>query len=173
MKASIELEIGREELNYELQNLVSQIASDEIKSMVKYKGEPLVEEELKQVISPIVDDYLKSAIVGKEHLSYHSTSIRQTDVDTYIKRTLQKYLDEPCYMYSKESTTLSGRYNKSSDKSSMTRAEYWIRDKVREYADKELYSYIDKKIEDVVKSVIPSNDEIEEIIKREIQNKFK
>lgn len=171
MKANINLEIGKEDLNYELENLVSQIASEQIEKLVKEKAESMVEQEVKRIIAPIVDSYLQTIIVGEEHLSYHSTKPRRTDVDTYIKRTLQKYLDEPCYKYSKTSNTLSGRYMPSSgDKT--TRAEHWIMDKVREYADNELFQKIDKRVEETVKSVIPNDEEIQAIIKREIQAKF-
>ncbi|CAM4018363.1 hypothetical protein [Mesobacillus zeae] len=173
MKANINLEISKEDLNYELENLVSQIASEQIGKLVKEKAESMVEQEVKRIIAPIVDSYLQTIIVGEEDFSYHCTKPRRTDVDTYIKKTLQKYLDEPCYKYSKTSNTLSGRYMKSSPSGDKTtRAEHWIMDKTREYADNELFQKIDKRVEETVKSVIPNEEEIQEIIKREIQAKF-
>lgn len=171
MKANINLEISKEDLNYELENLVAEIASEQIEKMVREKAESMVEQEVKRIIAPIVDSYLQTVIVGEEYQSHHSNKPPRTNVDTYIQRTLQKYLDEPCYRYSKSSSELSERYKPSSgDKT--TRAEYWIMDKVREYADNELFQKIDKRVEETVKSVIPNEQEIQEIIKREIQEKF-
>lgn len=171
MKANISLEISKEDLNHELENLISEIASEQVEKLVKEKAESMIEQEVKRIIAPIVDSYLQTVIVGEEYRSYHSDKPPRTDVDTYIKRTLQKYLDEPCYRYSESSNTLSGRYMPSSGDRT-TRAEYWIMDKVKEYADTELFQKIDNRIEETVKSVIPNEEEIQEIIKREIQAKF-
>jgi hypothetical protein len=173
MKANISLEISKEDLNYELENLVSEIASEHIGKLVKDKAESMVEHEVKRIIAPIVDSYLKTVIVGEEHRSYHSDKPPRTDVDTYIKRTLQKYLDEPCYHYSKTASKLSEKYRPSSSGgTNTTRAEYWIMDKVREYADKELFQKIDARIAETVTAILPSEDEIQKIIRREIQEKF-
>lgn len=174
MKANISLEIDKDDLNYELEKVVSDIASEQVEKMVKEKASAMVEEEVKRIIAPIVDSYLKTVIVGEEHRSYHSDKPPRTEVDNYIKRTLQKYLDEPCYRYSKTASKMSEKYRPSSsggDKT--TRAEYWIMDKVREYADSELFQKIDVKISETIKAIVPSQEEIQEIIKREIQEKFK
>lgn len=173
MKANITLEIDKEDLNYELEKLVSNIASEQIEKLVKEKAAEMVEQEVKRIIAPIVDSYLQTVVVGEEYKSYHSNKPPRTDVDTYIKRTLQNYLDEPCYRYSKTASKMSEKYMPSSSRGDQTtRAEYWIMDKVREYADSELFQKIDVKITETIKAIVPSQDEIQEIIKREIQAKF-
>jgi hypothetical protein len=173
MKANITLEIRKEDLEYELRDLISEIASEEIKVMVRKQAQEMVREEVKKIISPIVDSYLQTAIVGEEYWSHHSNKPPRMEVDKYIKRTLQDYLDEPCYRYSKTSTKLSEKYMPSSSGGDRTtRAEHWILDKVREYADKELFLKIENKVTETVKSVIPNDDDIQEIIKRQIQAKF-
>ncbi|MEK5524112.1 hypothetical protein [Heyndrickxia sp. FSL W8-0423] len=173
MKANISLEIGKEDLEYELQNLVSQIASEEIERMVKQQAQEMVKEEVKKIISPIVDDYLKTVIVGEEYQSYHSSKPPRLEVDKYIKRVLQDYLDEPCYKFSRDSSKLSEKYRPSSSGGDRTtRAEHWINDKVKQYVDKELFQKIENRIEETVKAVTPNEEEIQEIIKREIQAKF-
>jgi hypothetical protein len=173
MKANISLEIRKEDLNYELQELISEIASGEIERMVREQAQKMVEEEVKRIISPIVDSYLKTVIVGEEYQSYHSNKPPRMEVDKYIKRVLQSYLDEPCYHYSKTSSKLFERYMPSSSGGDRTtRAEHWILDKTREYADKELFLKIENEVEETVKSVIPNEEQIQEIIKREIQAKF-
>jgi hypothetical protein len=172
MKANINLELGKDDLKYELENLVSEIASEQIEKLVRQKAEYMVEQEVKKIIAPIVDSYLQTVIVGEEHLSYHSNKPPRTDVDTYIKRTLQNYLDEPCYRYSKLSNKLSERYAHSSgDKT--TRAEYWIMDKVEEYVNNELFNKLETKINEIIKSITPNDEQIQEIIKKEIMEKFK
>ncbi|EQB35027.1 hypothetical protein M948_18145 [Virgibacillus sp. CM-4] len=172
MKANINLEINKEDLNYELECLVSEVASDQVEKMVREQATEMVREEVEKIISPIVDSYLKTAIVGEEYKSFHSDKPPRTEVDQYIKRTLQNYLDEPCFVFDKNSNKLSKKYMKSSDGDRTTRAEHWIMDKAREYADKELFSKIDSQIEETIKSVIPTGEQIQEIIKQEIQNKF-
>lgn len=172
MKANINLEIGKEDLNYELSNLVSEIASEEIEKMVKAKAAALVEQEIKRIIAPIVDSYLENALVGRSY-GYHSSDPSRRPVDDYIKSILIKYLDEPCYLYSKTSSKLSERYRPSSSGgTSTTRAEYWIQDKTRRFVDEELFVKMENKIKETVSAVTPSEDEIQEIIKREIKEKF-
>jgi hypothetical protein len=172
MKANITLEIRKEDLEYELQELISEIASEEIKAMVRKQAQEMVREEVKKIISPIVDSYLQTAIVGEEY-SHHSNKPPRMEVDKYIKRTLQDYLDEPCYKFSRDSSKLSEKYRPSSSGGDRTtRAEHWIMDKTRAYVDKELFIKIESRIEETVKSIIPKEEQIQEIIKREIQAKF-
>lgn len=173
MKANIALEIDKDDLNYELENLVSSIAAEEIKKMVRKKAEALVEQEVKKIIGPIVDSYLNKVIIGEEFASIHSNRPSRTEVDRYIKRVLQDYLDEPCFTFNKDSNELAKRYMKSSSRGERTtRAERWVMDKTREFADKELFAKIESQIEKTVKTVIPTDEQIQEIIKKEIQQKF-
>lgn len=172
MKANINLEIDKEDLNYELRNLVEEIAADEIEKLVKTHAEQMVKEEVKRIISPIVDSYLESADVGREY-SYHSDVVSRRNVDEYIKTIIIRYLDEPVYLYSRSSSKLSERYNKSSEKSEATRSERWVNEKAREFVDKELFVKLENRIDEVVKSLVPSEEKINEIIKNELHEKFK
>lgn len=172
LKANINLELSKEDLNYELQNLVSEIATEQIKKMVKKEAESMVKQEVKRIISPIVDSYLENALVGREYISYHSNDISRRNVDEYIKSIIVSYLDEPVYVYSKNSSELSKRYWKSSDNSDKTRAERWVNEKAKEFIDNGLFKNIESEIEDIVKSLTPSEEEIQEIIKREVRAKF-
>jgi hypothetical protein len=172
MKANINLELSKDDLNCELENLVAEIAAEQIKKMVKDTAKELVEKEVKRIVSPIVDSYLQAAIVGREY-ECNSNHIPKCEVDKYIKRTLQNYLDEPCYLYSKSSSNLSKRYKSSSSGGEKTtRAEHWIRDKVREYADTEIFFKIEKSIQVSINKIAPSKEELNEIIKKEISKKL-
>jgi hypothetical protein len=173
MKANINLEIYKEDLNCELENLVSEIASEQIKKLVKEKAEKLVEQEVKRIVSPIVDSYLEDAQVGREYISYHSNDVSRRNVDEYIKRIIKDYLDEPVYLYSKDSSELSKRYWKSSEKSGKTRAERWVTEKARRFVDNELFVKIENTMDQVVKTLIPSEETINEIIKNEVKERFK
>ncbi|MDY0394757.1 hypothetical protein ACFSMW_06765 [Virgibacillus halophilus] len=173
MKANIALEINKNDLNYELEKLVTRIASEEIEIMVREQAQQMVKEEVKKIISPIVDSYLNNAVVGEEYQSYHSSKPPRSEVDKYIKRVLQDYLDEPCYEFSKSSSKLSEKYRPSaSGGTRTTRAEHWIADKARKYVDEELFKKMEMKIEETVKLVTPNEEEVQEIIKREIREKF-
>ena len=174
MKANITLELTKEDLSYELEKLISEIASEEIRNMVKEKVDLMVEQEIKRIIAPIVDSYLENAQVGREYVPYNDSTPTRRHVDDYIKKILMNYLDEPCYVYSRDSSELSKRYWKSSEGGERTtRAEHWIKDKVREYVDRELFQVIENKINETVKALIPSKEEIDEIIKREIKERLK
>ncbi|PAD84975.1 hypothetical protein CHH57_02025 [Niallia circulans] len=172
MKANINLEIDKEDLNYELRSLVEEIAADEIRKLVKAHAEQMVKEEVKKIIAPIVDSFLETAEVGREY-SYHSNAVSRRNVDEYVKTIIIRYLDEPVYLYSRSSSKLSERYNKSSEKSEATRSERWVNEKAREFVDKELFVKLEKRIEEVVKSLVPSEELINEIIKKEIQMRFR
>jgi len=173
MKANINLELDKEDLTYELSNLVSEIATKDITRLVKEKAEKMIEQEIERIISPIVDNYLQNALIGREHLSYHdNSSIHRTDVNKYIERTLQRYLDEPSYRFSNTSSEMSKRYMKSSDKGSKTRAELWVNEKVIKCVDEVLFKKMEDKIEATISEIVPTEEMIEEIIKREIKNKF-
>lgn len=170
MKANINLELNKEDLNYELQQLIAVTAQEEITNMVRETAKQLVEEEVKKIIAPIVDSYLKNAIVGHPY-EYNSDHIPQCEVNQFIERTLKRYLDEPCYLYSSSSNILSERYKHSSGDRT-TRAELWITDKVKEYADKEIYTKVNKIIQDAIAKLTPSEEQLNEIIKKEIAKKI-
>lgn len=173
MKANINLELSKSDLNYELECLVSEIASEQVNKLVKEKAEELVENEVKRIIEPIVDSYLRTVVVGEEYRSMYDDKPPRSDVDKYIKRILQNYLDEPCFVFSKTSSKLGERYMPSSSGGSKTTgAEYWIIDKVREYTNTELFEKIEDAIDNKIKQIVPSEDQIQEIIKNEIKAKL-
>lgn len=172
MKANIEIEIGGEDIGYSLKEVIREIAESEIKQMVRQSAKLMIEEEIKRVISPIVDSYLENAIVGRE-LGYHQRDgIRQTNVDSYIRSVLKNYLDESTYHYSQTNETLQGRYAVSSQKGDVTRAERWIVEKVRKYADTELFEKLDKRLKEVAERLIPNEEKMQEIIKAEVKVLF-
>ena len=169
MKANIEIEIGSEEITYSLKEVIREIAETEIKQMVRQSAKDMVEIEVKNIIGPIIDKYLADILVGRKY-EYHNQGPYQTEVDKYIKAVLVKYLDEPCYAYSKTSTKLSEKYHPSSqggDK--VTRAEHWIIDKTREYAETVLFVKLDKKIQEVSNKLIPNEEKMNEMIKENLK----
>lgn len=165
MKANISLELTKEDLEYEVQNLISEIAKNEIKNIVRSKADQMIEEELKDKISPIVEAYLENA-----KIKYDS---RDRNIDTYISGIIKDYLDEKVYVYSKSSDKLSEVYKKSSDNSGKsTRASMWVTKKAIESVDTYFYEEIQNLVEEKVKQIAPTKEEIEEIIKREIKERF-
>jgi hypothetical protein len=172
MKANITLELSKDDLNYELENLISEIASDQINSMVRKTAEELVRKEVQRIIAPIVDNYLETALVGREY-EYHGSHITRRPVDEFIKRVIIDYLDEPCYVYDDKSSKLHEKYNTSSHGGSKTtRAELWVIEKARKYTKEELFGELDKNIENKLKTLLPTKDEINEIIKSRLAEKF-
>lgn len=170
MHARIDLEIDKEDLNYELQKLVAEIASEEITMMVKETAQKLVEEEVKRIIAPIVDSYLENAVVGREYTSHYDRFPNRREVDKYIKAVLMNYLDEPVYLYSESSTKLSERYMPSSKGGGKTtRAESWIIDKTKKYAETEIFGRIDERLQEVAKQIIPNEERMQAIIQAELK----
>lgn len=169
MRANINLEIDKEDLNYELKELVAEIASSEITRLVRETAKKMVEEEVKRIIAPIVDKFLENALVGRE-FNYHEGNISRRGVDEYVAIVLKQYLDEPVYLYSKSSNELSKRYMPSSPGGEKkTRAEQWVIEKARQYADTELFAILDARLQEVAKQIIPSEERIQEIIRAEMK----
>lgn len=169
MKAKIDIEIGSEDINYTLKEVIEEIAESEIKQIVRQSAKEIVEQEVKNIIAPIIEKYLENVLVGRKY-EYHNQAPYQTEVDQYIKAVLVKYLDEPSYAYSKTSNKLSERYAPSSSGGNkVTRAELWIIDKTREYAETELFVKLDKKIQDVAGKLIPNEEKMNEMIKENLK----
>lgn len=169
MKANVNLEIDKEDLNYELKELIAEIASNEITRMVRETAQKLVEDEVKRIIAPIVDKYLENALVGRNY-NYHERNISERPVDDYIAIVMRKYLDEPVYHYSKTSNELSKKYMPSSSGGEKkTRAEQWVTEKAQQYVDKELFPILEQHLNEIASSIIPSDERIQEIIKAEMK----
>lgn len=168
MEANINLKIDKDDLSYELKELVSEIASEEIRRMVKAVAEKMVRDEVQKVIQPIVDSYLETAQVGREHISYHDKGPSRGEVDKYIKRIIQDYLDEPAYLYSETSEKLSHKYAISSGHGNKTRAEMWVIDKSRKYVETELFGKMEESLQLIAKKILPSEEKINEIIQNRV-----
>lgn len=174
MKANVTLEIDKEDLNYELRELVRELAGEEVRRMVKAQAQSMVEEEVKRIVAPIVDEYLRDAEVGREHISYHDKGPRRGNVDAFIKRIIKDYLDEPVYVYSKLSEKISERYHITSSKSmsDKTRAELWVIQKSIEFVDKNVFPALEERIKKVAEVIVPSEEKIQELIRAEVLKKF-
>ena len=169
MKATVNLEIDKEDLNYELKELIAEIASSEVTRLVRETAQKMVEEEVKKIVGPIVDKYLETALVGRE-FNYHEKNISKRPVDEYIQCVINKYLSEPVYHYSKTSNDLSKKYMPSSSGGEKkTRAEQWVTEKAQQYVDNELFAILEAKLNEVAKHIIPSEERIQEIIKAEMK----
>lgn len=133
--------------------------------MVKETAQKLVKEEVKRIVAPIVDSYLETAQVGREHISYHDKGPSRRDADKYIRSVIMSYLDEPVYLYSKTSEKLSERYAISSSSGNKTRAELWVIEKAKSILEAEVF----EKINLIAKRVLPNEERIQEIIKAELK----
>ncbi|MBB6731915.1 hypothetical protein [Cohnella zeiphila] len=172
MNASINIGIESEELSYYLKEVISDIASEEIRKMVKQQAEEMVRQEITRIVAPIVDSYLETAIVGREHFSAHDRFTSRREVDKFIKAIIMNYLDEPVYHYSKSDNTISGRYAHSASSGRETRAELWIHEKARKFVDTELFDKLESRLNEVAKKLIPSDEKMQEIIKQEVKSLF-
>ncbi|MCM3783690.1 hypothetical protein M3231_11965 [Neobacillus mesonae] len=172
MKANVNLEIDKDDLSYELNALVREIAEEEVRKMVKQHAEALVKEEIKRIIAPIVDDYLESAEVGRKHISYHEKGPSRRNIDDFVKRIIKDYLDEPVYLYSKDSEKISEKYNISSQKHDKTRAELWVINKTIKFVDNEVFPALEARLKEVAEAILPNEKQMQEIIKAEVLKKF-
>ncbi|WP_211750103.1 hypothetical protein [Paenibacillus sp. Marseille-Q4541] len=172
MKANVNLEIDKDDLSYELNALVREVAEEEIRKMVKQQAEALVKEEIKRIIAPIVDEYLQDAQVGREHISYHDKGPSRRNIDDFIKRIIKDYLDEPVYLYSKDAERISERYNKSSQPYDKTRAELWVINKTIKFVDSEVFPALEARLKEVADVIVLNEEQVQEIIKAKVLEKF-
>ncbi|MNW51987.1 hypothetical protein D3C74_294880 [compost metagenome] len=172
MEANITMKLDKEDLSYELRELVEQLATDEIERMVKAEAEQMVKEEVRRIVAPIVDSYLDKAKVGSEIRSAHDRGPFRNEADVFIKRIIQAYLDEEVYLYAKDSEKLSEKYAISSGYGNKTRAELWVIEKARNYADTELLGKMNEHIDQTLKEIMPSKEQIQAMINEAVKNKF-
>lgn len=172
MRASMEIELHSDDIQAELKEVIQEIAEEEIRKMVRTQAQEMVKESVTKIIAPIVDEYLKVAIVGHDYCS--NWEVRKADVDKYIKNTLINYLNEPVYLYSKNSNKLSERYMGSSDNGDKrSRAEHWVTDIAQKFANEELWVKLERSIQATINAITPSEDELNNILRKEISERLK
>jgi hypothetical protein len=172
MEANITMKLDKEDLSYELKELVERLAAEEIQRMVRTEVEQMVKEEARRIVAPIVDSYLEKAMVGSECRSAHDRGPFRSEADVFIKRIIQSYLDEPTYLYSETSNKLSEKYAISSGHGNKTRAEMWVIEKARKFAETELLGKMNDHIDITLKEIMPSEEHIQSMIKEAVKNKF-
>jgi hypothetical protein len=160
MKAKVELEIEKEDLAYELNELVKQLSESEIRKMIKEQAREMVKVEVEKIVGPLVEKYLKEEKFEHGNNSWNANS----SIEDRVKNSVIGYLNEPVYLYSKDNKEPSKRYVRSSsnDKSRITRI---VEDQIMFYVD-ETFT---EKVKEIVSSLNSEKSKAEEIMRDQIK----
>lgn len=157
MNAKIELEITKEDLNYELESLIEQTCKAEITKLINEKAKEMVGAEIDKILQPLVLSVLTENKFEFE--SGYNGYIHKATLDDKLKSLVVKYLDRPTYAYSQTSQKPSERYKPSdSGKPLLNRL---VDDRIIAYIDDQFIP----KIKPIVDSFLNEKNELEEVLK--------
>lgn len=161
MKAKVELEIDKEDLLYELKELVSEKASPELKKMIKSHALPLITAEVDKVLLPVV-----ASVLTNEDLSFNYGYHNYPNNDKLKNRVeafTKSFLNKSVYDYNRDSKKPSERYAVSSSDSNDTLITCIVKDSIREYINEEFKPIVSE----MIKTFISNKAEMEELYKEE------
>lgn len=156
MNAKVELEISKNELSDELENLVREIAEQEIIKLVNKKANELVKNEIDKILQPLVLSVLTENKFDFE-TGYHSY-LDKRKLDDKLKSMVVSYLDNPNYLYSRTSVKPSERYKPGQGKPLLN---HLVEDRIVAYIDEEFIP----KIKPIVDNFLNEKKELEEFLK--------
>jgi hypothetical protein len=162
MKAEIKLEIDKEDLTYELKELVKELAETEIKKMIRELANEMVKEEIDKILHPLV---LKVLTEDKFDFNsgYMSFSHKAT-LDEKLKNMTIAYLNRPSYLYSRDKRKPSERYSASSSGGENTALiNHIVSDEIRLFVDTEFVP----KVKEMIESLVTDKKKIEDILKEQ------
>lgn len=162
MKAEIKLEIGKEDLIYELKELVRELAETEIKKMIREQANEMVKEEIDKILHPLV---LKVLTEEKFDFNsgYHSYT-HKASLDEKLKNMTIAYLNRPSYLYSRDKRKPSERYSESSSGGEKTALiNHIVSDEIRLFVDTEFVP----KVKEMIEALVTDKKKIEEALKEQ------
>lgn len=162
MKAEIKLDIDKEDLSYELKELVRELAEGEIKKMIKELANEMVKQEIDKILQPLV---LKVLTEDKFEFNsgYHSYT-HQATLDEKLKNMTIAYLNRPSYLYSKDKRKPSERYSASSSGGESTALiNHIVSDEIRLFVDTEFVP----KVKEMIESLVTDKKKIEDALKEQ------
>jgi hypothetical protein len=174
MKADLRISVPSSDIKECIKEVVEEIAERNILSEVKSVTKKQTEEKLKELLEPTIIERINKVLVGREYPSRYGNGFYKDEVEKVVGVAIKRYLDESVYHYSKTSNELSRKYMPSSSGGSdKTRAEWWILNMIEKNMEEVVFEYLDKKINKMITEMVPSKEEIENAIKKEIESKLK
>lgn len=159
MKAKVELEISKEDLEYELKELVSETAKPDIKKMIKTHAQPLIEAEVDKVLLPMVASVLTNEDLTFNY-GYHDYP-NDDKLKNRVESFTKQFLNKSVYLYSKTSTKPSDRYKSSNHGNTLIHSIVF--DCIKEYIDEEFKP----QVSEMVKTFMTNKKEMEILFKEQ------
>lgn len=162
MKAKVELEIDKDDLTYELKELVREIAESEIRGMIKQSAKEMVTAEIDKILHPLV---LKVLTEEKFDFrtGYHDYNDKYS-LDNKLKSMVVDYMNRPSYLYSSDRRTPSERYMPSSSGGdNMSLINHIVKDEIKFYVDTNFVP----KVKALVEELVINKKQIEESLKEQ------
>jgi hypothetical protein len=157
MEGKIDITIESEEIGYYLKEVIRELCQGEIIQMVKETAKEKVGAEIDKIIEPLVMNTLTN-----EKFDCTACYSRRDGIDNRIKEAVVKFLDQPCYAYSKTETKPSERF-RASVGCKTSRLELFMQYAIEKYMDEHLTA----RMAQTVKDYLQNKDEIERIAKEQ------
>ena len=157
MKAKIELEINKDDLSYELKELVRELAEDEIRAMIKQQANEMVRAEIDKILHPLVIRVLTEDKFDF-NTGYHSYTSK-AKLDEKLESMVIGYMNRPSYLYSKDKRKPSERYAASSGGGENTPLiNHIVSDEIKLFVDSEFLP----KVTEMIKNFVTNKKKLEE-----------
>jgi len=164
MEAKVELKIDKEDLSYELKELVSEIATPTIKKMLVQEALPMVKNEIDKILEPLVISTLKDEQLMFGNLDYYGGyDPKLSNLDKRVGAFIKGFLNKTVYKYNDTSREPSKRYMTSSSNSDDTLISCIVKDAIKEFISNEFKPMV----VEMVKDFVTNKEEMEKIYKNE------
>ena len=157
MEGKIDITIESEEIGYYLKEVIRELCQEEIIRMVKEAATEMVRAEIDKIIEPLVMNTLTN-----EKFDCTACYSRRDGIDNRIKDAVVKFLDQPCYAYSKTATKPSERFQTSTG-SKTSRLELFMQYAIEKYMEEHLTA----KMAQLAKDYLQNKEEIEQIAREQ------
>jgi hypothetical protein len=162
MKAEIKLDINKEDLTYELKELIRELSETEIKKMIREQANEMVRNEIDKILNPLVLRVLTEEKFDF-NTGYHNYTNKAT-LDDKLRSMTISYLNRPSYLYSREKRNPSERYASSSSGGESTALiNHIVSDEIKLFVDTEFVP----KVKEMINSLVTDKKKIEDTLKEQ------
>lgn len=164
MKAKVELEIDKDDLSYELKELVAELATPEIKKMITSIALPLVKKEVDKILEPLVISTLSNEKLLFGSLDYYGGYDKNlSTLDNRVSVFMKGFLNKTVYKYNDSSRRPSEKYMSSSSGSDDTLITCIVKDAIREFLSNEFKPIVSE----MLKTFISDREKMQEMYTQE------
>ena len=160
MKAKVELEIDKDDLSYELKELIAELATPEIKKMITSIALPLVKKEVDKILEPLVISTLSEEKLLFGTLDYYGGYDKHLSMlDNRVNAFMKGFLNKTVYKYNENSRKPSEKYMSSSSNNDDTLITCIVKDAIREFLNSEFKLIITE----MIKTFISDKEKMKEV----------